>query len=201
MFDSGSDVKVCSLRGISLLDMTSASQSPPEDAREHVSALFVQFSPELRGFILALLPDMSRADDVFQETFLTVTRKAADFRPGTNFLAWACTIARYKVLESGRKRSAIQPLSEEVIDSLCAAMPEPEKEDEEMRLLGECLEELHPHTRKAMELRYEQGHKPAEIAKRLGWTAESVYVVLSRARAVLRECVGRKMSVTEGSEA
>jgi RNA polymerase sigma-70 factor (ECF subfamily) len=64
--------------------------------------------------------------------------------------------------------------------------PEPENEDQEMELLNECLEELHPHTRRAMELRYEQGHKPAEIAKRLGWTPESVYVVLSRARAALR---------------
>ena len=173
-----------------------------EEPREHVSALFVQFSPEVRGFILALLPDLSRADDVFQETFLTVTRKAADFRPGTNFLAWACTIARYKVLEAGRRRAeSARPFSEEVLESLCAVCPEPENEDRELQLLNECLEELHPHTRRAMELRYEQGHKPAEIARRLGWTAESVYVVLSRARAALRQCVERKIELEGGAGA
>ncbi len=162
--------------------------------RDRVNALFVQFSPEIRGFILALMPDMSRADDVFQETFLTVTRKAADFRPGTNFIAWACTIARYKVLEAGRQRTGEQqPLSEEVVQSLCAVCPEPQNEDRELQLLEECLDELYPHTRQAMQMRYEQGHKPAEIARRLGWTAESVYVVLSRARATLRDCVGRKL--------
>jgi len=167
---------------------------PTESARDRVNALFVQFSSEVRGFILALLPDMARADDVFQETFLTVSRKAADFRPGTNFLAWVCTIARYKVLENGRRRAdSGQQLSEEVMESLCAVVPEPENEDIEMQLLGECMEELHPHTRRAMELRYEQGHKPSEIAQRLGWTAESVYVVLSRARAALRKCVERKL--------
>lgn len=172
----------------------------PDDPRERVNALFVQFSPEVRGFILALQPDPSRADDVFQETFLTVSRKAADFRPGSNFLAWACTVARYKVLEEGRRRpNAPQPLSEEVLDSLCAAMPEPESEDAELVLLGECLEELHAHVRRAMEMRYEQGHKPAEIARRLGWTAESVYVVLSRARATLRECVSRKLALEGGT--
>lgn len=172
-----------------------------EDPRDHVSALFVRFSPELRGFILALLPNPSHADDVFQETFLTVTRKAADFRPGTNFLAWACTIARYKVLEAARTRTGgMRPLSEEVMESLCAAMPEPQNEAQELQALNQCIEELHPHTRRAVELRYEQGHKPAEIANRLGWTAESVYVVLSRARAVLRECVGRKLALAEGAE-
>lgn len=174
-----------------------------ESQREHVSALFVQFSSELRGFILSLLPDMARADDVFQETFLTVLRKAGDFQPGTNFIAWACTVARYKVLEAGRvKGGPTQPLSEEVIESLCASCPEPnDQEDREMLLLQDCMSELHPHTRRAMELRYEQGHKPAEIARRLGWSAESVYVVLSRARAVLRECVGRKIQLQGGGGA
>jgi len=179
----------------------SESDLPPEDPRDLVNALFVQFSPEVRGFILALMPDLSKADDIFQETFLTITRKAKDFRPGSNFLAWACTIARLKVLEAGRRRQGTpHPFSEEVIESLCAAMPEPESEDEKLRALDECLEELHPHTRRAMELRYEQGHKPGEIAQRLGWTAESVYVVLSRARAALRECVSRKLGI-EGAGA
>jgi RNA polymerase sigma-70 factor (ECF subfamily) len=178
---------------ISFAAMSAPDESSVESPRDRVNALFVQYSSEVRGFILALLPDMSRADDVFQETFLTVTRKAADFRPGSNFLAWACTIARFKVKEAGRRRPDSPQLSEEVLESLCAASPEPENEDQEMELLNECLEELHPHTRRAMELRYEQGHKPAEIAKRLGWTPESVYVVLSRARAALRECVARKM--------
>src|SRR5688572_24110640 len=124
------------------------NEAIPEDPRERVNALFVQFSPEVRGFILALMPNVSRADDIFQETFLTVSRKAADFRPGTNFLAWACTIARFKVLEAGRRKpNELQPLSAEVIESLCAACPEPESEDREIQLLGDCLEELHPHTR------------------------------------------------------
>jgi RNA polymerase sigma-70 factor (ECF subfamily) len=43
-------------------------------------------------------------------------------------------------------------------------------------------------------MRYREAHRPAEIAQRIGWTAESVYVALSRARAALRECVGRKLA-------
>ncbi len=41
----------------------------------------------LRAFVLSLAPDFSAADDVLQETFLVVTRKAAEFEPGTNFFA------------------------------------------------------------------------------------------------------------------
>ncbi len=167
-----------------------------------MSALYVRFSAEVRGFILALLPNPGHADDVFQETYLTVMRKSADFRPGTNFLAWACTIARYKVLEAVRTRAGMmRPLSDEVMDSLCATVPDSQNEDRELHALSECIEDLHPHTKRAVELRYEQGHKPAEIAARLGWTPESVYVVLSRARATLRECVSRKLALGEGAGA
>jgi RNA polymerase sigma-70 factor (ECF subfamily) len=179
--------------------MEAPTDQAEQDPRDHVSALFVRFSPEVRGFILALLPNPTQADDVFQETFITVVRKSADFRRGTNFLAWACTIARYKVLEAVRARAGgMRPLSEEVMESLCASMPEPQNEDRELQALNDCVEELHPHTKRAVELRYEQGHKPAEIANRLGWTAESVYVVLSRARSMLRECISRKLAVNEG---
>ena len=126
----------------------------------HVQMLFVQHASQLRGFIVALSPDFSRVDDILQETFLVVTRKAADFKPGTNFLGWACTIARFKVLEAGRKvAGGPLPLSPEVIESLCACAPEAEAEDERLRLLADCLQQLAPQARRAMELRYHQAHK------------------------------------------
>ncbi len=159
-----------------------------------VQMLFVQHTAALRGFVHALMPDFARADDVMQETFLTVTKKAADFEPGSNFLGWACTIARFKVMEAGRKAKNSTTLSPDIIESLCACEPEPEASDERLRHLAECLKKLAPQSRQAVEMRYQQAHKPAEIARRLGWNAESVYVALSRARALLRECVARKLA-------
>ena len=72
----------------------STAAGGPRTAVEEVQGLFLRHAGVLRGFVLGLLPDANRAEDVFQELFLTVTRKAADFRPGTNFLAWARSIAR-----------------------------------------------------------------------------------------------------------
>jgi RNA polymerase sigma-70 factor (ECF subfamily) len=68
-----------------------------------------------------------------------------------------------------------------------------EGEDERIKLLAECMTQLAPQARRAMELRYQQAHKPAEIAKILGWTPNSIYVALSRARDVLKECVEAKL--------
>jgi len=171
-----------------------ATEIDPRTA--HVQMLFIQHTSQLRGFIIAIMPDFGRVDDVLQETFLTVTKKAADFRPGSNFLGWVCTIARFKVIESGRKAArGAQPLAPDVIESLAACAPEAEVEDERIQLLAECMSQLAPQARRAMELRYQQAHKPAEIAKILGWTPNSIYVALSRARDVLKACVESKIRV------
>ena len=66
--------------------------------------LLTQAQQTLYACILSLLPDRVAANDVLQETNLTLWHKAEDFEPGTNFLAWATRIARYHVLNYRRKR-------------------------------------------------------------------------------------------------
>ncbi|MCM2369216.1 sigma-70 family RNA polymerase sigma factor [Aporhodopirellula aestuarii] len=165
--------------------------------RDQVNALFVLHSPRIRGFILSLIPNMSRADDVMQETFLTVSAKADDYEEGTNFVAWACTIARFKVLEEcNRNQKASLMLSPDVIDAVCVAHAPLSAEDDEARLkaLKDCMDSLAPHTRRAVELRYTRAHSAAEIASLLGWSTDSVYVVLSRARQALQKCINAHLN-------
>ena len=72
---------------------------PDEDAVERFSALFKQHSRAIYGHIRALVPNASDADDVFQETSVTLWQKFNYFQPGTDFRAWSCRIAYYKVLK------------------------------------------------------------------------------------------------------
>jgi RNA polymerase sigma-70 factor (ECF subfamily) len=182
-------------------------QDPPEsralsDAAAHVQGLFVRHQLELRGLLLAILADFSAVDDVLQETFLTVTRKADQFEQGTNFAAWAATIARFHALDWRRRNGRMATgLSEETVERLCAApeaITSTELADRELSALEHCLAKLSTKMRQAVELRYREGHKPAEIARRLGWTPEAIYVALSRARAMLRTCIDERLA-TEGS--
>lgn len=179
--------------------MSGCSSSKHCERTALVQGLFVQHAAQLRGFIVALLPNLEQVDDIFQETFLTVTAKAEIFDPQRDFLAWACGIARFKVMEAGRRMARQwQPLSDEVIESLCASEPPRQAEEPLLLHLNECLKELAPQSRKIIELCYQQAHKPAEIARLLDWTPESVHTVLSRTRAFLRQCVERKALAEEG---
>lgn len=161
-----------------------------------VQSLFVQHLPALRGFVLSLVSDFSLVDDVVQETFLVVTAKAAKFERGSNFRAWAWTIARYKVLQALEKNAPPpERFVPEVLDALCAHdTAETWFSDEQIAQLARCMEELAPKAREAVELRYQQAHRPPEIASRLGWTVESVHVALSRARVFLRDCVTHRLA-------
>lgn len=166
--------------------------------RDYVNSLFVKHSPEIRGFILSILPNMSRADDVLQETFLTVNAKADDFSSGSNFVSWARRIAKFKVLEEcKRHHKTTCTLSSEVIDAVCSTQSEPADtmQEEQLSALQVCIDSLPPHTRRAIELRYARAHKTSEIAEILGWSTDSVYVVLSRARDTLQKCINAKLGI------
>jgi RNA polymerase sigma-70 factor (ECF subfamily) len=165
---------------------------------ELVQRLFVKHIVAIRAFVRAFVPDFNRADDVLQDSFLTVTAKADMYQEGTNFLAWASAIAKLKVLECHRKNQAAgQTLSPEVIDALWAMAPIALPTDDFQTTLRECLEELAPSARQAIEMRYGEACKPAEVARRLSWKPEAVYVTLSRARASLRDCIDRKIKQQE----
>lgn len=166
---------------------------PSAEAVRTVHGLFLRNIDAIRGFIRALVRDPFLADDVLQETFLTVARKAEVFEEGTDFLKWACAIARLKVLEAKRRDAGICPLPDEVMESLMASH-EPEWTDERCELLQGCIAELPASMRRMVELRYASSRKPGEIARLVGWTVEAVYVALSRARSNLRDCVERKLN-------
>lgn len=180
--------------------MTAPTGLDPRTVQE-VQKLFLRHTSVLRGFILGLLPDHNRAEDVFQELFLTITRKAADFQPGSNFLAWARSIARLKVLEQCRSsQSGPRLLAPEALEALIGTAEEIPEDDWSQRreALARCMEQLAPRAREILELRYSDAFlPPPEIAARLSWSVNAVHVALSRARKFLQECTRRRLAVEE----
>ncbi len=187
--------KVRLLRFLPLPIIASVEDRPKGNAvspAPEVQGLFLTHIDLIRGFIRALVRDRHLADDVLQETFLTVSKKADSFEIGTNFPRWACAIARLKVLEAlrGEKRN-LRSLSEDAVEALTASHEIPEQAFR-VEILDSCIAALPPAMKRSVELRYTGDHKPAEIARIIGWTVEAVYVTLSRARTLLRECIERK---------
>ena len=160
-----------------------------------VQQLFVRHQSAVRAFAIGLTGDFAAADDVVQETFLTVTAKAADFEPETNFVAWACAIARLKVLENRRAVKRFSPtVVESLADSIPAAELGPDLGQERLPLLLECLKHLPPRARDLIRLRYFLEQGPSEIASSLGRSVGGVNTALLKAREALRDCMAAKLA-------
>ena len=163
--------------------------SESADPTEEVQLLFVRNENTIRAFVRALQPSLADADDVMQETFLTVSRKASSFEPGTNFVAWACGVARLKVLENLRQRKRATVLSEQAIIALTEDAPSPRLISETESALESCLEKLAPKVRNLLWRRYSRRQSSAEMADAAGMTSTAVRVALTKARKALRDCI------------
>ncbi len=154
---------------------------------EQVQRLFIENQPALRSYALSIVRDFALAQDVVQETFLTVTRKAGQFQLSTSFLAWGCAITRFEAL-AALKRANRPALHSETLE-LLAASEAAVAPDYRTRWLSDCMARLTPAIQRMLRLRYEDALKPAEIAKLIGWTPNAICVATSRARQELRKCI------------
>lgn len=165
---------------------------------EEVQLLFVRNENAIRAFIRALQPSLSDADDVLQETFLTVSRKVSSFEIETNFTAWACGIARLKVLENFRQTKRANVLSEKAIIALTEDVPSAESFKEREQALEKCIAKLPAKLRDLLWRRYSSRQRSDEMAEALGMTSNAVRVALSKVRVVLRDCINLQLKETKG---
>lgn len=157
----------------------------------HVQTLFVQHRQAVLAYILSLEPDVHDAQEIAQETFLTASRKADTWTAGTNFLAWACSIARFNTLHFQRTRGRRnRRLADDVVE-LLAEQAEDDFSVFQSQVTGlrACLKKLAPRAHELVNLRYHAGKMPEQIAAEVGWTANAVRVALTRARNTLRTCL------------
>jgi len=147
-------------------------------------------------YVLGLVPRWNDAEEIIQETNLVLWREFGNFQVGTNFPAWACTVAFHQVL-AWRKRRSRQRLRftdafvEAVAQESAAAG---EQLDGRWRHLSRCLEKLPDHRRELVRLRYSEECSIEELAERSGRTVTAIYRALSRVRRVLFDCVNRSVA-------
>ena len=98
----------------------------------------------LHSFILSLVPNKTDAEDILQNTFMYLWEHFGDFQPGTSFISWAITIAKFQVLtyRKTKTRSKIQ-LSGTALDLVAAeSVKLSAKMDERYEALEKCLKKL-----------------------------------------------------------
>jgi RNA polymerase sigma-70 factor (ECF subfamily) len=159
--------------------------------------LYVEHRTLLFAFIHALVRDPHGAEDVFQETTMVLFREAGQFRPGTDFGAWARSVARNRVREYFRKRNRHLPLSEAAEAALEDRFRETRADwwRERREALLRCLGGLGDRLRGLLDLYYGQSRTAEQVAASVGTTPVAVRIALCRIRKQLRLCAERELGL------
>src|SRR5436305_4332704 len=154
----------------------------------------------LRALAFALVPNWSDAEEVLQQANLVLWQKFDQFRPGSNFFAWAAQVVRLTARDFlGRQKRAKVHFSDQFYDLIAEETAEAAEElAERERLLRDCVARLKERQRAVVRLRYHDGKAVAEVAVALGTTAKAVYHALEHIHRSLLDCVTRGMRETNG---
>ena len=176
------------------------SVSHHERANEFL-LLFNDHAWQLRGFVRALVPAHADADDVFQELSRTLWTEFEHFQTGTDFLAWARCVAKFKILQHRRAKGRLPTnLSDNVFDLLSQEMMDGrDQRHVYMQYLTECLNSLPQCDREMIEVRYRSGQPPKQVADTVNRSVDSVYRSLRRIHKVLLMCIHRRQAEERSS--
>lgn len=162
--------------------------------------LITRHQVALRAYITSLMPGMSGVSDVLQETNIVLWKKWKKFEPGSNFIAWAFSIARFEVKAHRRKSMKLGwvGLDEELVEDLAeySAMDESLSENH-LQALDHCLRSLKDDERKLLEHRYFSKKSLSDFSTPSGRSAESLRVTLFRVRAALRKCINQRLEALQ----
>jgi RNA polymerase sigma-70 factor (ECF subfamily) len=163
--------------------------------------LLTQHERRVYAYILALAGDWNDADEILQETNVRLWEQFDHFVDGTDFGAWACTIAHYQILTHRKQRHrAAGRFSDRLLETLAAeAEPVLVEADARHRALAGCIDQLSDSARRTVRMTYEGGRNIHEVAGVLGQKVDAVYKALQRARRTLHDCIERTLSAERES--
>lgn len=162
--------------------------------------LLKQHERRVAAHVFSLVPDWNDAEDLLQDTWVRLWEQFDEYRQGEDFGVWACTIARYLVM-AYRKRTHREKLhfSPEVVDSLAAEVTaHHDRAERQLQVMVDCVRHLSDSARDLLRLCYAKGAKIKDVAVQLGRSVNGTYLMLSRLRRELHECVEAAMKVEDG---
>ena len=135
-----------------------------------MQAFFARHKVRVYRFVLRILGDGARAEDVVSDVFLDVWRQSAPFRGNSSASTWLLTIARNKAASEMRRRREV-----ELDDRTAAAVAEPADspdiafEAQELgRALRRSLRKLSAEHREVLDLVYYHEKSVEQVGAILG---------------------------------
>ncbi|AHM05679.1 RNA polymerase sigma-70 factor [Roseibacterium elongatum DSM 19469] len=161
--------------------------------RAAFSALYDATSAKLFGVCLRVLKVRAEAEDVLQEVYVLIWRKADRYKvTGHSPMTWLITLARNRAIDRLRARKPSTDLDD--AGPLPDGTPGPEAQAVaagEARRVVACMEELKADRAQAVRGAYLDGMSYADLAERHAVPLNTMRTWLRRSLQQLKECLSR----------
>jgi RNA polymerase sigma-70 factor (ECF subfamily) len=145
-------------------------------------------------YLRALGCDPAEADDLTQETFLTVLQKPFDDYSQAATASYLRKVAHNLFITVRRRAGRVVAVEDiEQVEAFWAHWAGSDNGEAMLEMLRECLGELTQRARWALEMRFRDRLTRVEIAAELKITEHGAKNLMQRAKKQLRGCIERKM--------
>jgi len=161
-----------------------------------LARLYDQYRVILFGLLVRILNSREEAEDVLQEVFLQVWKRAKDFdqlrgRPFT----WLVTLARSRAIDRIRQLGARQRLADSAAQNASGEASDAVTDtlhSEQREIVARALAALPEEQRHTLNLAYFEGLTQSEIAQKLGTPLGTVKTRMRSGMIKLREVLGEE---------
>jgi len=160
--------------------------------RAALERLLEDIAPLVHRFGMRMCRHEADADDVLQETLLSVASHLNEFEGRSSLSSWVFMLARTACARKRRGLKNQAHISDDAVAESSSSEPSPEQhvgESELRRLLTNALDSLSEEHREVLLLRDMEGLSAPEVAASLSISVQAVKSRLHRARAQLREAL------------
>jgi RNA polymerase sigma-70 factor (ECF subfamily) len=173
---------------------TTSGQDKPQSEPLTPEELIGTFQAGVWRYLRALGCEPAEADDLTQDTFVSVLKKPFDqFNPAAT--AGYLRRVAYNRFISVRRREKRIVLTEQIqeVDQSWTKLASDDHGELLLDTLQLCLDSLTKRARWALEMRFRDQLSRAEIAAALEISADGAKNLMQRAKQLLRECVEGKL--------
>lgn len=146
----------------------------------------------LKKYISQKINDEGLVEELVNDVMLAAINSGENFEGRCSEFSWLCSIANHKIIDYYRKKKiktvlfSVSPYFEEIADKALS----PERDALKNELKGEIKKtfgEMRQGYQNILRLKYVDGWKVSEIAKKMGTTIKSIESKLVRAKKEFKE--------------
>ena len=161
-------------------------------SREEIESSIEAIQTDLRAYIISLAGHGNDCDDIVQETNLFLWERKDDFKPGTNFKAWALRVAHFKAM--GNRRDQVRRgeviFSEDIAHEISIQAAEHfSTRTSQISALRHCLSKLSADEIRIVKIKYLSKIPLTKFATQTGKSINSMHKSISRTRLKLKSCI------------